>query len=502
MSKPKPIRSAIHLMYGAQSPFLHAANRPEVERFPGGGGWAVTVDRGPRTRAAFPNNIAKRDAAVAELKRACRQNKLLVWGTYENQRSRLTYMHDDADCPGVGKVFQGAAAKLARGRLACGCNRQAAASRRALDLSVAVELAQRRGGTLLSTTYENNATPLQWKCAQGHEFSMSLSDAARGRRCPRCAGSKANVLCKVILDRILNAQFKPEQTPPFLAKASKEARLSRPLRFDGWCEAERIAFEHQGPQHYEPVVRNNTVDGRPNIEAARRKHERGKKHDAIKAAACAGEATLIVIDDISVPGYGYAQSKEVIETIVSAVRAAVPAVRLDGAFEAAVEDLKALDRAGWQQLIEPMFAGSTRIQRLRRLATSKGGRVVSVTDDNVALFECDQGHRWEAQVNNVLGGTWCPVEGRQARARKRRVAVGPIRTRLRGLGLRLDWTDAEFATRYRNNQTPLPVSREACGGRFERPLAKLHPGSRCPGCKNRTICTGSGKKNKSGKDYH
>jgi len=502
MSKPKPIPSAIHLMYGAQSPFVLVALPADLERFPGGGGWAVTVSRGPRMRAAFASNTAKRDGAVTDLKQVCRDNKLLVWGTYENQRSKLTYMHDDPDCRGVGKVFQGAAAKLTRGRLACGCNRQAAAARRALDVSAAAELARQRGGKLLSASYENNATPLQWKCAQGHEFSMSQSDASRGRWCPHCAGSRANALCKVILERLLSVQFMPEHTPAFLAKASEEAGLAGVLRFDGWSEAERIAFEHQGPQHYEPVVRNNTADGRPNVEAAHRKHVLGTKYDAIKVWACAGRATLIVIPDISLRGYGYARSKKVVATIVSAVRAALPAARLDGAFEAAVEDLQALDRAGWQQLIEPMFAGSRRIQRLRRLAASKGGRVVSITDDNNAVFECDQGHRWEAQVNNVLGGTWCPIEGIGLRAQSRRLTIPALRARLKSIGLRLGWTDAQAQAEYRNNQTTVPVIRVACGGSFARPLAKLHDGSRCPGCKGKPVCNGDTRRRKRGPTFH
>jgi hypothetical protein len=178
MSKPKAIRSVIRQMFGGQTSVVDLLNGADLERFPSGGGWAVTVTRGPRARRAFPNNFAKRDAAVADLKQACQKNKVLAWGTYENQRSKLSYTHDDADCPGSGKVFHGAAAKLSRGQLACGCNRQAAASRRALNLSAAAELAKQRGGTLLSTSYRNNATPLQWQCAQGHEFSMTLSDAA------------------------------------------------------------------------------------------------------------------------------------------------------------------------------------------------------------------------------------------------------------------------------------------------------------------------------------
>jgi hypothetical protein len=502
MSKPKPVTSAIHLMYGAQSLFVQVPNPTHFERFPGGGGWAVTVSRSPRIRAAYASNTAKRDGAVADLKQVCRDNKLLVWGIYENQRSKLSYTHDKPDCRGVGKVFQGAAAKLARGRLACGCNRQAAAARRALDVSAAARLARRRGGKLLSVSYKNNATPLQWKCAQGHEFSMSQSDASRGRWCPHCAGSRANALCKVILERLLSVQFIAEDTPAFLAKASEEAGLAGVLRFDGWSEAERIAFEHQGPQHYEPVVRNNTADGRPNVEAARRKHVLGTKYDAIKVWACAGQATLIVIPDISVRGYGYARSKKVVATIVLAVRAALPAARLDGAFEAAVEDLQALDRAGWQQLIEPMFAGSTRIQRLRRLATSKGGRVVSVTDDNNAVFECGHGHQWRAQINNVLGGTWCPIEGVKLRATSRRLSVPAIRARLKSIGLHLGWSDEEAQAKYKNNQTAVPVIRVACGGRFTRRVGKLHEGSRCPGCKGKPMCNGHTRRHKRGPTLH
>ena len=487
MSKRKPVATAILRAYSHQIPAL---SRSDLEHFPAGGGWGVTVTRGERSRAAAPDNIAKRDAAVADLKQACQQNKVLAWGTYENQRSTLNYTHDDVECRSRGKVFHGAAAKLARGQLACGCNRQAAASRRSLDLSTAVELAEQRGGALLSASYQNNARPLQWKCAQTHEFSMTFSDAARGRWCPQCAASRANVLCKLILERMLNAQFVLEQTPPFLAAASEEAGLPGMLRFDGWCEAERIAFEHQGPQHYEPIVRSNTEEGLPDIESARLKHLQGKEYDAIKAWACARKAALIVIPDLSVAGYGHARSNQIINNIVWAVRAALPAARLDAAFEAAVNGLYALDRAGWQELVGPMFAGSTRMQRLRELAESKGGRLVSVIDDRKAAFECQHGHRWVAQINNVLSGTWCPKEGVLLRVRSRRLTIPALRERLKGIGLRLEWDDAEAEANYKNNETPIPVIRLACSGRFVRPLNKLHDGSRCAGCKGKPVCNG------------
>ena len=129
----------------ASSPPLpsHAPQQSVPQRFPAGGGWAVSTVRGPRLRAAYPANLAKRDAAVADLKSAAERNKLLVWGLYENQRSKLHYVHDDPVMPKrASVVFLGTAAKLARGQLACGCNRRAAAAARSLDLSVPSALAE------------------------------------------------------------------------------------------------------------------------------------------------------------------------------------------------------------------------------------------------------------------------------------------------------------------------------------------------------------------------
>ena len=501
MSKPKPIHSAIHQLFGAEPSVGDAPGQPNAERFADGGGWAVSVTRGPRIRAAYSTNLAKREAAVADLKRAAATNKLYVWGTYENQRSKLHYVHGDPGCPKANVVFVGIASKLARGQLACGCNRRAAASERALHLSVIHALAETRGGMLLSEKYLNNRTKLRWQCADGHQFLMPYDDVAAGRWCPHCANSKPNILCAIILRELLNASFEPELTPDFLAAACRQHGIRPRLRLDGWCEPQRIGFEHQGPQHGRPLTLGRSTGAPTDTCTAQRKFERLQRYDAIKVAAARGVAALILIEDISADGYGYPSMPFIVGTVVAAVRKTLPQSRLGATFEESAARLRILDEAGWQQLTKPIFTGSATFRRLRDLASIKGGKVVSITDDRHAVLECHDGHRWTAQINNVLDGTWCPVHGRQARAKKRRMDARSIRTRLRGLGLRLDWTDAEFASRYKNNRTPLPVTREACEGRFERPLAKLHPGTRCPGCKNRTACTGSAKRGKCRKDY-
>jgi hypothetical protein len=185
MSKSKPIHSAIHQLFGAEHPVGDAPGQPNAERFADGGGWAVSVTRGPRIRAAYSTNLAGREAAVADLKRAAATNKLYVWGTYENQRSKLHYLHGDPGCPKANVVFVGIAAKLARGQLACGCNRRAAAAARALHLSVIHALAETRGGTLLSEIPEQ---PDQ--AALAVRRRSSVPNAIRRR----CRGSLAPAL--------------------------------------------------------------------------------------------------------------------------------------------------------------------------------------------------------------------------------------------------------------------------------------------------------------------
>lgn len=478
-------------------------NAAHAERFPKGGGWRVSITRGPRQRAAFPSNLAKRDTSVADLKAAAERNKAFVWGEYENQRSKLSFAHDDAQCPNKGVAYTATASKLARNQLPCGCNRRAAAACRALDITVPKKLAESRDGALLSTEYLNNRLPLKWRCADGHRFAMSLSDAQSGRWCPRCSNSQANTLCAVALKELLGVTFEPEATPDFLRDASEINGLRGFLRFDGWCESERIGFEHQGPQHGRPLThyRVSGPAGRA-PDAAKAKFLKGQRYDAIKAAACIEEATLIVIPDISADGYAFPRARFIVETVVTAVRTALPPERLDAGFEAAVERLAQIDAEAWTHLIKPIFAGSRVHRRLREHAEALGGRVINFVDDRHAKMECGRGHQWTAQINNILGGNWCPVEGRQARARARRLSIGTLRMRLQGIGLRLNWSNDEARAHYKNNQTPIPVTREACGGSFTRPLSKLHGGSRCPECKGKAHCSGGPAKAKSIKKLH
>lgn len=55
-------------------------------------------------------------------------------------------------------------------------------------------LATKRGGVLLSTVYESAHEPLQWRCREGHLFSMTRAQVFTGAWCAMCAGNRQHTM--------------------------------------------------------------------------------------------------------------------------------------------------------------------------------------------------------------------------------------------------------------------------------------------------------------------
>lgn len=49
-----------------------------------------------------------------------------------------------------------------------------------------VDLAEERGGNLISTEYVNCRTKLRWKCGLGHVFDALPGNIMHGSWCPKC----------------------------------------------------------------------------------------------------------------------------------------------------------------------------------------------------------------------------------------------------------------------------------------------------------------------------
>ena len=75
------------------------------------------------------------------------------------------------------------------------------AGKQRLTLELALDLARRNGGGLLSNEYVNTRVPISWQCAEGHGWSSSLNSVKDGGSwCPVCAWQKRLLRLQVARD--------------------------------------------------------------------------------------------------------------------------------------------------------------------------------------------------------------------------------------------------------------------------------------------------------------
>lgn len=107
-------------------------------------------------------------------------------------------------------------------------------------------VAESRGGKLLSTEYVNVDATYDFECSLGHPFSNAFKNVVgRGQWCPRCnKGSKSEEICRTTFEQIFDKPF-PKVRPKWLRNSR-----GRQMELDGYNEELGIAFEYQGAQHF------------------------------------------------------------------------------------------------------------------------------------------------------------------------------------------------------------------------------------------------------------
>jgi len=104
-------------------------------------------------------------------------------------------------------------------------------------------LARDKNGYLVSTKYINGKTPLIWQCGNcGSSFHATPQSVRRGSWCPKC--SKQNLSenkCRFVFEQLTQKLFPTDRTVLY------------GLELDGYNAELKIAFEHQGIQHYQYV---------------------------------------------------------------------------------------------------------------------------------------------------------------------------------------------------------------------------------------------------------
>jgi hypothetical protein len=114
-----------------------------------------------------------------------------------------------------------------------------------LSIKAAQELAEKMGGSCLSTEYKNTGSNLEWICSEGHQFGASMNNiTSKGSWCPTCVSSLFERMSKSYLEELLSVPFR-KMRPEWLINSRGHR-----MELDGFNEELNVAFEYNGIQHY------------------------------------------------------------------------------------------------------------------------------------------------------------------------------------------------------------------------------------------------------------
>lgn len=305
-----------------------------------------------------------------------------------------------------------------------------------LTIGVAKDVAKKRGGKVISSTYTNNKAPIEWECNFGHRWKASLSDVKNGGKwCPECSSGLYERICRKYFECLFQNNF-PKVRPKWLVNTSGNR-----MELDGYCRTIGVAFEHNGLQHYKPTYMGDT-----------RQLIKRKQLDKEKRAICEKMGVFL----IEIP-------QLVTQTPISSLHSFIieqcylkniRVPNIDGTpdlseiYTSKLTQYHELAKSYGGECLSNVYLGSThkllwkcsnghvwkdtpsnikhrkkwclkcnsikernnKLIELQKIAYARGGKCLStsfIRSDVKMRWSCAKGHEWDALPSNVKRGNWC-----------------------------------------------------------------------------------------------
>ena len=263
------------------------------------------------------------------------------------------------------------------------CATQRSADARRSSIADMRAVAKSRSGKCLSKTYKNQNSILEWECANGHRWNATAGSVYnQGTWCPECGGGISERICRAYFQQIFRNPF-PKRRPVWL----KNSRGNQ-MELDGYCKKLKIAFEHQGEQHYKAI----------NFFGGQKKLLQQKEDDEKKRILCGKNGVrLICVPEL----FAMTKLEDFNRFIYD------ECIRLKIRRPAGMLERKINLKNAWSS-----DHAKEKLKQLQKVAKAKGGKCIAdkyVHSTFKLKFECSEGHQWDSVPDSVLGqGTWCP----------------------------------------------------------------------------------------------
>lgn len=230
-------------------------------------------------------------------------------------------------------------------------------------------------GICLSSTYKNNRTNLIFQCKYNHNWNATWSNIAKGKWCPNCSKFSSERIVRLYMETIFDAKFEKARPDWLIAPSGFKMEL------DGFNNDLKIAFEHQGMQHYKINEFANTYD----------KLNKIKYYDSLKAKLCKdNNINLIIIPQLN------------------------QLTPLDKLVDLIIEQSNLKLNKDIKININLDLISTKYLTKYKQIALKHNGLCLSdnYINSNFKLkFRCKDNHEWEAFPFNILKGHWCKICG-------------------------------------------------------------------------------------------
>ena len=228
------------------------------------------------------------------------------------------------------------------------------------------ETARSRGGEYLEKTVIRSNRYATWKCKLGHIFKKRVNNVRSGGWCPICSSSMGEKFTRVAFKAIFGCDFEKKRPKWLLNSRGNQMEL------DGYNPKKKIAFEHQGEQHY--TLKTHFIN---DSEALNQR----VLDDQQKQRLCLEHGVRLFL----VPEVGVQLKRDDLKTHI-----------LDVARSFGMRSLKADVEINYNSAYLMIEAEDLLVEcRLR--AVQKGGRCLDTSyfgSDAKLNFQCDQGHQF------------------------------------------------------------------------------------------------------------
>lgn len=299
-----------------------------------------------------------------------------------------------------------------------------------------------RGGKLLTKEYTTVTDSYLFECHLKHHFKITGVYFWDGRWCKDCnSSSLGERICREYFNQIFNKKFLSERPEWLISPAGNKMEL------DGFNQELKIAFEHQGSQHYE---KNTLFTQKLSIR---------KEYDEEKRRICKEKGIkLIEIPEL------FTLTK--LRNLKNVIKEAC--IEKNIVLPKHFDDLKINISNAYKPDV---------LLELKNFAKNKNGSCLAnnYLGMHVKLdWKCHKCNKcWKASPANILAGKWCPYCGRKTRS----PSIKDVHKLAQSRGGRC------LATEYKNNRTKM---RWECSKNhiWEAPWSSIYnKNTWCPECR-------------------